>query len=124
MPKLAPCDTDSLGAQIQRALPRTTVVKSFVTQEQSTIVDPASISGEHTMFVAGEDTGAKHPTVALLKSHGWTDILDLGPLVSARGMGDVRAPALRHRIQPGPGLRRLLRHQSRPLIPATGKETP
>ncbi|WP_260475800.1 hypothetical protein [Streptomyces sp. WAC 06725] len=24
--------------------------------------------------------------MALLKSHGWTDILDLGPLVSARGM--------------------------------------
>ncbi len=24
--------------------------------------------------------------MALLKSYGWTDILDLGPLVSARGM--------------------------------------
>ncbi|WP_260476108.1 hypothetical protein [Streptomyces sp. WAC 06783] len=86
MPKLDACDTDSLGEQIQRALPRTKVVKSFGTPEQSTVVDPASISGEHTMFVAGEDTGTKHPTVALLKSYGWTDILDLGPLVSARGM--------------------------------------
>ncbi|MCX4671410.1 NAD(P)-binding domain-containing protein [Streptomyces sp. NBC_01381] len=59
MPKLDPCDTDSLAEQIQRALPGTKVVKSFVTQEQTT---------------------------ELLKSYGWSDILDLGPLVCARGM--------------------------------------
>ncbi|GAA2694551.1 NADPH-dependent F420 reductase [Streptomyces lunalinharesii] len=87
MPKLDPCDTDSLGEQIQRALPRTKVVKSFVTQEQTTVVNPQAIGGgDHTMFVAGEDADAKQQATDLLKSYGWTDILDLGPLACARGM--------------------------------------
>lgn len=87
MPKLEPVDTDSLGERIQRALPRTKVVKSFVTQEQTTVVDPKAIGGgDHTMFVAGEDTEAKQQATDLLKAYGWTDVLDLGPLVCARGM--------------------------------------
>lgn len=87
MPKLDPCDTDSLAEQIQRALPGTKVVKSFVTQEQTTVVDPRSVGGgDHTMFVAGDHADAKEWTTDLLKSYGWSDILDLGPLVCARGM--------------------------------------
>ncbi|MGW7262270.1 NADPH-dependent F420 reductase [Streptomyces sp. NPDC054842] len=87
MPKLEPCDTDSLAEQIQRALPRTHVVKSFVTQEQTTVVNPKALAqGEHTMFLAGDHPEAKEETTALLKDYGWSDILDLGPLVSARGM--------------------------------------
>ncbi|MEU5901827.1 NADPH-dependent F420 reductase [Streptomyces venezuelae] len=87
MPKLDPCDTDSLAEQIQRALPETKVVKSFVTQEQTTVVDPRSVGGgDHTMFVAGDHTDAKQHAIDLLKSYGWRDILDLGPLVCARGM--------------------------------------
>ncbi|MGW2184994.1 NADPH-dependent F420 reductase [Streptomyces sp. NPDC001719] len=87
MPKLDPCDTDSLGERIQRALPDTKVVKSFVTQEQTTVVDPGSVGGgEHTMFVAGDHADAKQQATELLKDYGWTDILDVGPLVCARGM--------------------------------------
>ncbi|MEV4191775.1 NADPH-dependent F420 reductase [Streptomyces toxytricini] len=87
MPKLDPCDTDSLAEQIQRAMPATKVVKSFVTQEQTTVVDPQSVGGgDHTMFVAGDHADAKQHATDLLKSYGWTDILDLGPLVCSRGM--------------------------------------
>ncbi|MGW0467615.1 NADPH-dependent F420 reductase [Streptomyces sp. NPDC003027] len=87
MPKLEPCDTDSLGEQIQRALPAAKVVKSFVTQEQTTVVDPKAVGGgDHTMFVAGEDANAKRQVTDLLNAYGWTDVLDLGPLVCARGM--------------------------------------
>lgn len=87
MPKLDPCDTDSLGEQIQRALPGTKLVKSFVTQEQTTVVNPKAIGeGDHTMFVAGDHADAKQQVTDLLKAYGWTDILDLGPLVCARGM--------------------------------------
>ncbi|KJK53590.1 NADPH-dependent F420 reductase [Streptomyces sp. NRRL F-4428] len=87
MPKLDPCDTDSLAEQIQRALPEVKVVKSFVTQEQTTVVNPRSVGGgDHTMFVAGNHTDAKQQATDLLKSYGWTDVLDLGPLVCARGM--------------------------------------
>ncbi|WP_229348119.1 hypothetical protein [Streptomyces sp. UNOB3_S3] len=38
------------------------------------------------MFVAGDDTDAKQQVTDLLKTYGWNDILDLGPLVTARGM--------------------------------------
>ncbi|MER5782304.1 NAD(P)-binding domain-containing protein [Streptomyces mobaraensis] len=87
MPKLDPCDTDSLGERIQRALPRTKVVKAFVTQEQDTVVDPRAVNGgDHTMFIAGDHADAKAAVTDLLRAYGWTDILDLGPLVSARGM--------------------------------------
>ncbi|MFI9203006.1 NADPH-dependent F420 reductase [Streptomyces sp. NPDC053048] len=87
MPKLDPCDVDSLGERIQRALPRTKVVKSFVTQEQATVVNPKAVgNGDHTMFVAGEDADARQQAIDLLKSYGWADVLDLGPLVCARGM--------------------------------------
>ena len=37
------------------------------------------------MFVSGDDAGAKATVVGLLKSFGWTDVLDLGALSSARG---------------------------------------
>lgn len=87
MPKLDPCDSDSLGEQIQRALPGVKVVKSFVTQEQDTVVNPKAVGGgDHTMFVAGQDADAKRVVTDLLKSYGWTDILDVGDIVSARGM--------------------------------------
>ncbi|MFE0188100.1 NADPH-dependent F420 reductase [Streptomyces sp. NPDC058989] len=87
MPKLEPCDTDSLAEQIQRALPGTKVVKSFVTQEQDTVVNPKAIGGgDHTMFVASDHTDAKQTATDLLKAYGWTDILDLGNLIAARGM--------------------------------------
>ncbi|PNE37089.1 NADPH-dependent F420 reductase [Streptomyces noursei] len=86
-PILGVCDSDSLGEQIQRALPDTKVVKAFVTQEQATVVDPRSIGGgDHTMFVAGQDADAKQTVTDLLTSYGWTDILDLGDMVAARGM--------------------------------------
>lgn len=86
MPTFAVLDSDSLGEQIQRALPRTKVVKAFATQEQATVVNPGAVgNGDHTMPISGDDADAKAAVVGLLKAYGWTDILDLGPLVSARG---------------------------------------
>ncbi|MGW7434012.1 NADPH-dependent F420 reductase [Streptomyces sp. NPDC054861] len=87
MPRLDPVDTDSLAEQIQRALPDTKVVKTFVTQEQETVVNPAEFGGgEHTMFLAGDHDDAKAAAVEILTAYGWKDIADLGPLAAARGM--------------------------------------
>ncbi|QIS14189.1 NADPH-dependent F420 reductase [Nocardia arthritidis] len=87
MPLLDPADSDSLAEQIQRALPDTRVVKSFVTQEQETVVDPKSVGGgDHTMFVAGDHDDAKDVAIQILREYGWTNILDLGSLVTARGL--------------------------------------
>ncbi|MFJ8165557.1 hypothetical protein ACIRBY_32230 [Streptomyces sp. NPDC096136] len=50
-------------------------------------VNPQSVGcGNHTLFVAGDHADAKQQDTDLLKSYGWTGILDLGPLVCARDM--------------------------------------
>lgn len=87
MPRLDPVDTDSLAEQIQRALPDTKVVETFVTQEQETVVDPAGFGGgDHTMFLAGDHEEAKTAARELLASCGWNDVIDVGPLAAARGL--------------------------------------
>ncbi|MFH9425679.1 NADPH-dependent F420 reductase [Streptomyces sp. NPDC017529] len=87
MPRLEAADTDSLAEQIQRALPASKVVKAFVTQEQETVTHPEQFAdGDHTTLLAGDHTDAKDTAAELLRSYGWHDIIDLGPLPAARGM--------------------------------------
>ena len=84
-PSLFVKDTDSLGEQVQRAYPRTKVVKALNTLAASLMVDPASLGQSSTVFVSGEDADAKAVVVALLESFGHDDVIDLGGLESARG---------------------------------------
>ena len=37
------------------------------------------------MFVSGNDAGAKQATTRLLGEFGWTDVIDLGDISTARG---------------------------------------
>lgn len=87
-PTLNPCNTDSLGEQIQRAFPETRVVKSLNTVNCDVMVNPALVAGPHTMFMAGNDDRAKADVRALLESFGWPadDVMDLGDITAARGM--------------------------------------
>ena len=85
-PTLAVCNTDSLGEQIQREFPKARVVKTLNTMNASMMVSPASLAaGDHTVFVCGDDAGAKGEVKLLLESIGWSDIVDLGDITSARG---------------------------------------
>ncbi len=85
-PSLTVSNTDSLGEQIQRRFPGTRVVKALNTVNAGLMVGPAGLhGGEHTVFVSGDDATAKAQVVALLESLGWTDILDLGDITTARG---------------------------------------
>ncbi|MEU6028842.1 hypothetical protein ABZ825_17800 [Streptomyces tauricus] len=72
-PLLAVANTDSLGEQIQRALPETRVVKSLNTMLADTMVDPSRIPGQHNVFVAGEDADARATVKSLLSGFGWPD---------------------------------------------------
>ena len=86
-PSLSVKDTDSLAEQIQRAFPAARVVKSLNTVTASVMVDPATVGdGETTMFVAGDDPGARQQVVGLLRGLGWHDVIELGGLDNARGM--------------------------------------
>lgn len=85
-PSLTVANTDSLGEQIQRAYPKTKVVKTLNTVNAFLMVDPAKLAGEHTMFVAGNDAAAKAEVTKGLKEwFGWKDVLDLGDITNARG---------------------------------------
>jgi 8-hydroxy-5-deazaflavin:NADPH oxidoreductase len=75
----------ALGQQIQTAFPRTRVVKTLNTMNCQVMVDPRSVRGTHTVFMSGDDAGAKQATRELLESFGWRDIIDLGGIASARG---------------------------------------
>lgn len=86
-PHLFVKDTDSLGEQIQAAFPDALVVKSLNTVTAELMVRPeGAAKGGHTMFMAGNHGGAKEMVQELLEGFGYTDIIDLGGITSARGM--------------------------------------
>ncbi len=85
-PSLFVCNTDSLGEQIQRALPQTHIVKTFNTMNAMLQVNPQTLAqGDHQIFVSGNEQSAKSRVIELLRSYGWRHILDLGDISTARG---------------------------------------
>lgn len=86
-PSLSVCNTDSLGEQIQRSFPNVKVVKTLNTVTAFLMVNPGLIAGgDHTMFVCGNDAGAKAQVTEWLRSwFGWKDVIDLGDITGARG---------------------------------------
>jgi predicted dinucleotide-binding enzyme len=84
-PTVAP-GAESVAERIQAAFPEARVVKSLNTMNCDVMVDPARVPGEHDVFVAGNDAGAKEEVIALLESFGWARerIVDLGDISGAR----------------------------------------
>jgi predicted dinucleotide-binding enzyme len=86
-PSLTVCNTDSLGEQIQRALPDTRVVKTLNTVNAFLMVGPRQLAdGDHSMLLCGNDAGAKAEVTKILTEwFGWKDVVDLGDITNARG---------------------------------------
>jgi len=85
-PSLLVSNTDSLGEQIQRRFPEARVVKTLNSMNAYLMVDPGHLAGgDHTVFVSGDDADAKAQVGELLRQIGWTDIVDLGDITTARG---------------------------------------
>jgi 8-hydroxy-5-deazaflavin:NADPH oxidoreductase len=86
-PKLSVCNDDSLGEQIQAAFPATKVVKTLNTVNAHLMVEPASLPGDHVMFVSGNDVEAKRMVeqTILREWFGWRSVIDLGDITTARG---------------------------------------
>ena len=85
-PALFTDTTDSLGERIQAAFPDARVVKSLNTINCNVMVDPASVPGDHVVFVCGNDEDAKARTRELLGEFGWPAerLIDLGDITGAR----------------------------------------
>ena len=85
-PRLSICNDDSLGEAIQRALPRTRVVKTLNTMSNAIMVDPGLVPGDHEVFVSGNDAEAKAEVSRFLQQQfGWRRVTDLGDISTARG---------------------------------------
>jgi 8-hydroxy-5-deazaflavin:NADPH oxidoreductase len=74
---------DSGGEQVQRWLPDAKVVKAFNIVGNALMVDPKLPGGPPTMFIGGNDAGAKKEVVDILTDFGW-ETVDLGGIEAAR----------------------------------------
>jgi len=76
---------DSLMERLQRAAPQAHFVKAFSCVGNTLMVDPKLPGGPPTMFICGDDAGAKAEARAVLDDFGW-DVEDLGPAAAARAI--------------------------------------
>jgi predicted dinucleotide-binding enzyme len=76
----------SLAEKLQAALPAAKVVKTLNTAAMAVLTEPASLPPS-SVFVSGDDAGAKAAVTALLADFGWPEdsVTDLGGIRSARG---------------------------------------
>jgi hypothetical protein len=76
-----------LAENIQKAFPNLKVVKAFNMVAASLMIDPKSLGGgDHSFLICGNDAGAKAQVTDILKSFGWSDIVDIGDISAARGL--------------------------------------
>jgi predicted dinucleotide-binding enzyme len=74
---------DSLGERVQRAAPRSRVVKAYNIVGNTLMVDPELPAGPPTMLIGGDDDGAKAVVTGLLQDTGW-EVADLGGIAVSR----------------------------------------
>jgi predicted dinucleotide-binding enzyme len=75
--------TDSGGEQVQRWIPDAKVVKAFNIVGNALMVDPKLPGGPPSMFIAGNDEGAKKTVTEILTDFGW-ETIDLGGIDASR----------------------------------------
>jgi 8-hydroxy-5-deazaflavin:NADPH oxidoreductase len=86
-PSLIPeyTNTNSLAEEIQKLLPDANVVKTLNIVNCEVMVNAQKSGGNPTMFISGNNTPAKEKVTSILNQFGWTDIIDLGDITTARG---------------------------------------
>jgi len=92
--------TDSLGEQIQRAVPDAHVVKAYNTVGNATMVDPDLRGGPPTMFIGGDSAEAKGSVADLLEATGW-EVADLGGIEASRYLEPMCIVWVLHGIRTG-----------------------
>jgi 8-hydroxy-5-deazaflavin:NADPH oxidoreductase len=76
---------DSLMERLQKAVPAAHFVKAFNSVGVGQMVDPQFAGGKPTMFICGDDAGAKRVVSKLVEDFGW-EIADMGALEAARAI--------------------------------------
>ena len=78
---------DSLAHRIQEAFPGVKVVKAGNSVAAVVIADPSTLTAPTTLFLSGDDAGAKEVVSSLLVDLGWPaeSLFDLGGIANAYG---------------------------------------
>ena len=76
---------ESLMERLQARAPQAHFVKAFSCVGNALMVNPDFGGQQPTMFICGNDAGAKKDVTAVLSTFGW-DVEDLGGVKSARGI--------------------------------------
>lgn len=76
---------ESLMEKLQARAPRAQFVKAFSCVGNALMVDPRLPGGKPTMFICGDDQGARRQVAALVEELGW-EIEDLGAAAAARAI--------------------------------------
>ncbi len=76
---------ESLMERLQARAPRARFVKAFSCVGNALMVDPQLPGGRPTMFICGDDQGARREVAVLVQQLGW-DVEDLGAAAAARAI--------------------------------------
>ena len=76
---------ESLMERLQAAHPKAHFVKVFNSVGNAQMVNPQYAGGRPTMFICGDDAGAKQAVTGVLEQFGW-ETLDLGAAEAARAI--------------------------------------
>jgi predicted dinucleotide-binding enzyme len=76
---------DSLMERLQKAFPDTRFVKAFNSVGNTQMYKPQYKEGRPTMFICGNDSGAKHTVTDILNFFGW-ETADMGTVEAARAI--------------------------------------
>ena len=76
---------ESLMERLQRKIPDAHFVKAFSCVGNAFMVNPSFPGGPPTMFICGNDKGAKAEVTAILDQFGW-DTADMGSVAAARAI--------------------------------------
>ena len=76
---------ESLMERLQREFPKAHFVKAFNSVGAAQMVNPQYKSGQPTMFICGNDDGAKLMAAQILEQFGW-ETADMGKVEAARAI--------------------------------------
>jgi predicted dinucleotide-binding enzyme len=95
--------TDSAGETIQRMLPDSKVVKSFNIVGNPHMIHPDFPGGKPTMFICGNDEGAKKIVINdILSKFGW-ETIDIGGIEGSRLLEPLALLWILHYFRTGSG---------------------
>jgi 8-hydroxy-5-deazaflavin:NADPH oxidoreductase len=100
IPRLTVGHTDSLGEQVQSAIPDARVVKAFNTVGNPHMFKPDFPGGPPDMFICGNDDDAKKLVSQVCQAFGW-GVIDIGGIEGSRYLEPTCMTWVMHGIKSG-----------------------